>query len=161
MIAKITPGAKVLDLTTFGDNQIFEELKKVYAKKKKMEKGIAFPTCISINEICGHYSPLVSDANEKEAEAGILKEGDVVKIDLGVHIDGYIALAGHTVVCQASAGPVEGRAADTILAAQNAVQAALRLLKPGNVNTDITAVIGKITESFKTNALDGVLSHDL
>ena len=28
-----------------------------------------------------------------------IKEGDVVKIDLGVHIDGYIALVGHTVVC--------------------------------------------------------------
>jgi methionine aminopeptidase len=64
-----------------------------------MEKGMAFPTCISINEICGHYSPLISDAKEKEAEIGILKEGDVVKIDLGVHIDGYIALVGHTVVC--------------------------------------------------------------
>lgn len=34
-----------------------------------MEKGIAFPTCISVNEICGHYSPLVSDS--KEAEASI------------------------------------------------------------------------------------------
>lgn len=64
-----------------------------------MEKGIAFPTCISINDVCGHYSPLISDANDKEAEAGLLKEGDVVKIDLGVHIDGYISLVGHTVVC--------------------------------------------------------------
>lgn len=45
-----------------------------------MEKGIAFPTCISINDVCGHYSPLISDANDKEAEAGLLKEGDVVKM---------------------------------------------------------------------------------
>jgi len=63
-----------------------------------MEKGIAFPTSISINEICAHYSPLVSDANEKEKEVATIKEGDVVKVDLGVHIDGYIALVGHTVV---------------------------------------------------------------
>lgn len=42
---------------------------------------------------------MISDANEKEKEVGILKEGDVVKIDLGVHIDGFIALVGHTVVC--------------------------------------------------------------
>lgn len=98
-MVKVKPGVNIIDLTTFGDAQIFENLKKCYAKKKKMEKGIAFPTCISVNEICGHYSPLVSDANEKEKEAATLKEGDVVKIDLGVHIDGYIALAGHTVVC--------------------------------------------------------------
>jgi len=42
-----------------------------------MEKGIAFPTCISCNEICGHFSPLKS-------EPAFLKEGDVAKIDLGV-----------------------------------------------------------------------------
>jgi len=45
-----------------------------------MEKGIAFPTCLSVNEICGHYSPLVSDATEKEKETATLKEGDVVKM---------------------------------------------------------------------------------
>jgi len=86
-----------------------------------MEKGIAFPTCLSINEICGHYSPLVSDANEKEIENAILKDGDVVKIDLGVHIDGYISLVAHTIVCQANKdSKVGGKKADVILAAYKA-----------------------------------------
>jgi methionine aminopeptidase len=31
-------------------------------KGKKIEKGIAFPTCISVNEILGHFSPLKGDA---------------------------------------------------------------------------------------------------
>lgn len=31
--------------------------------------------------------------------AATIKDGDVIKIDLGVHIDGYIALVGHTQVC--------------------------------------------------------------
>jgi methionine aminopeptidase len=51
-----------------GDKLIYEKLAQCYAKKKKMEKGIAFPTCVSVNEICGHYSPLVTDANDKEKE---------------------------------------------------------------------------------------------
>lgn len=63
-----------------------------------MEKGIAFPTSISVNEICGHYTPLKSDAEDKEKELNTLRDGDVVKIDLGVHIDGYIALVAHTIV---------------------------------------------------------------
>lgn len=51
--------------------------------------------------------------------------------DLGAHIDGFIAVAAHTVVVGASAGnPVTGRKADVILAAYWASQAALRLLKP-------------------------------
>lgn len=27
-----------------------------------------------------------------------IKEGDIVKVDLGVHIDGYIAVVAHTVI---------------------------------------------------------------
>lgn len=62
----------------------------------------------------------------------MLKEGDVVKIDLGAHIDGFIAVAANTVVAKANAtDKVTGRAADVILATYWASQAALRLLKPG------------------------------
>lgn len=56
---------------------------------------------------------------------------DSIFRDLGAHIDGFIAVAAHTVVIGASAGnPVTGRKADVILAAYYASQAALRRLKP-------------------------------
>lgn len=52
---------------------------------------------------------------------------------MGAHIDGFIAVAAHTVVVGATADKkVTGRQADVILAAYWAVQAALRLLKAGN-----------------------------
>jgi methionine aminopeptidase len=37
-----------------------EELRKVFnnKKSKKLERGIAFPTCVSVNNIMGHYSPM-------------------------------------------------------------------------------------------------------
>jgi methionine aminopeptidase len=56
-----------------------------------MEKGLSFPTCISVNNVVGHFSPLKS-------EDRVLKEGDVAKIDLGVHIDGFVGQVAHTVV---------------------------------------------------------------
>ena len=59
-----------------------------------MDKGIAFPLCISVNEVCGHFSPLKEESTK-------LKNGDVVKIDLGVHIDGFITMAAHTMVIKA------------------------------------------------------------
>jgi len=151
LIAKCTAGAQIEQLCEFGDKEIESEVAKVYAKKK-MEKGIAFPTCISVNEIAGHFSPLRS-------EPSALKEGDLVKIDLGVHIDGFIALAAHTIVI--STGVVEGRKADVILAAYNALQGALRTIKPGNTNYDVTDVISDISESYKCQPLEGVLSHEL
>ncbi len=53
--------------------------------------------------------------------------------DLGAHIDGFIAVVAHTIVVQSSEDDkIFGRKADVILAAHNASQAALRLLKPEN-----------------------------
>ena len=57
----------------------------------------------------------------------------MVKIDLGAHIDGFIAVVAHTVVVGSSKdNKVKGRAADAIMAAHLASEAALRLVKPGN-----------------------------
>lgn len=41
--------------------------------KKKIEKGIAFPTCISVNNTICHFSPLGSDET-------VLEGNDVVKM---------------------------------------------------------------------------------
>jgi methionine aminopeptidase len=49
--------------------------------------------------------------------------------DLGCHIDGFIAVVGHTHALQS--GPVTGRAADVIAAANTAAEVALRLVRPG------------------------------
>ena len=61
--------------------------------EEKIEKGIAFPTCISVNRTVCHFSALAGDATK-------LKEGDVAKIDIGVHIDGHIGQVAHTVFVQ-------------------------------------------------------------
>ena len=84
-------GADVYELCSMGETLAYTELANVYKKNKSMEKGIAFPLCISVNEICGHYSPM-------KEESMTLSAGDVVKIDLGIHIDGFIAMGAHTVV---------------------------------------------------------------
>lgn len=65
-----------------------------------MERGIAFPCCVSVNNIMGHYSPLAD-------ESSALKNGDVAKITVGAHFDGYAAIAATTVVV--GDGKVTGR----------------------------------------------------
>lgn len=49
--------------------------------------------------------------------------------DMGCHIDGFIAVVAHTHFLQE--GPVTGRAADVIAAANTAAEVALRLVRPG------------------------------
>lgn len=117
-----------------------------------MEKGVAFPTCVSLNNVVGHYSPLKS-------EDSVAKTGDVAKIELGVHIDGFVGQVAHTVVVGQS--EVSGKKADVILAAYNAIQASLRVMKPGNINYQVTEVIDKVNQAYQTNAVEGVLSHNV
>lgn len=91
-----------------------------------------------------------------------MKTGDVVKIDLGCHIDGFIAAAAHTViVAGGDDAKVEDKRADCVMAAWNAAEAALRLVQVGNTNTQVTEAFGKIAEDFKCKPLQGVLSHEL
>jgi len=92
-----------------------------------------------------------------------LKEGDLVKIDLGVHIDGYISQCAHTTVIGLSpdAGPISGKMADAICAAYFAAECAQRLVRPGKTNTDITQIIRKVADVFHVNPVEGVLSHEL
>lgn len=122
-------------------------------KTKVSEKGIAFPTCISVNEVCGHFSPLKEESRK-------LADGDLVKIDLGCHIDGFVAQIAHTIVIGATAAKkVTGKKAEVIVAARKCFDAAIRLIKEGNVNTQVTKMIGQISAVYKVNPVEGVLSH--
>ena len=91
-----------------------------------LPSGIAFPCCISVNNTICHFSPLQSEPDYS------LQDGDMVKLDMGAHIDGFIAVVAHTVVISDEKTKITGRKADTILAAHLASEAALRLVKPGN-----------------------------
>lgn len=117
-----------------------------------MEKGIAFPTCISVNELVGHFSPL-------KGESKTLKAGEVAKVDMACHFDGFIAAAAHTVIVGGE--KVEDKRADVIQAAWNAVEAAVRLIQVGNTNTVVTQHIAKVAEEFECAPMQGVLSHQL
>lgn len=131
-----------------------EEVRKVFnnKKSKKLERGIAFPTCVSVNNIFGHFSPLPDETVK-------LEEGDVAKIDLGCHIDGFVAQGAHTVVVQSKQDKVTGKKADVILCARRCMQTAQRLFRMGSKNQEITEAIQKICEDFGVNAVEGVLSH--
>lgn len=153
VLSECKPKAKIVDICEKGDSYIREQTGSMYKNvKKKIERGVAFPTCLSVNNTVCHYSPLASDET-------VLEEGDILKIDMGCHIDGFIAVVGHTHVLQQ--GPVTGRAADVIAAANTAAEVALRLVKPGKKNQDVTEAIQKVAAAYDCKIVEGVLSHQL
>ncbi|KAI8606547.1 peptidase M24, structural domain-containing protein, partial [Dissophora ornata] len=156
VVARVTDGVRVSELCTFGDEVILSYTSKVY-NKNNVEKGIAFPTMISVNDCVEYYSP-TGEANDDT----ILRNGDVVKIELGTHIDGYIATNGHTVVVNANpAAPVEGRAADVVCAAYFAAEAALRLMKIGNNNVQVQEAIAEAAALFNCTPVTGTASNEI
>ncbi|KAJ3020663.1 UNVERIFIED_CONTAM: Proliferation-associated protein 2G4 [Siphonaria sp. JEL0065] len=158
VIAALVPGAKVNEVTKLGDTAILEGVKSVYKQKKDLVKGIAFPTCVSPGNVICHLAPIASDA----ATVPALAEGDVVRIELGAQIDGFAALVAHTHVVGASkTAPVTGKKADLIAAAHYATEAALRLLKPGKNNYDVTDAISKVAADFGVTPVQGMQSHQL
>ncbi|CAG9835724.1 unnamed protein product [Diabrotica balteata] len=156
VIDKCIPGASIREICEYGDQLLLDETNKVFKKEKELKKGIAFPTCVSVNNCICHFSPVPSESDL------VLKEEDVAKVDLGAHIDGFIAVVAHTIIVGSSSNKkVTGRKADAILAAHYASQAALRLLKPGNETYAITEAVQKVAESYKCKPVEGMLSHQL
>ncbi|CAN0927827.1 ERBB-3 BINDING PROTEIN 1 [Linum grandiflorum] len=153
VVKECKPKTKIVDLCEKGDSFIREQTCNVYKNvKKKIERGVAFPTCVSVNNVVCHFSPLASDER-------VLEEGDMVKIDMGCHIDGFIAVAAHTHVVHD--GAVTGRAADVIAAANTAAEVALRLVRPGKKNKDVTEAVQKVAAAYDCKIVEGVLSHQL
>jgi methionyl aminopeptidase len=75
----VKPGAGMLELA-----------EKIEAKIVKDGGGLAFPVNVCINDVAAHYTPKYNDDL-------LLNENDVVSIDLGVHVDGYVADMAYTV----------------------------------------------------------------
>ncbi|CAI0426309.1 unnamed protein product [Linum tenue] len=153
VVKECKPKAKIVDLCEKGDSFIREQTGNMYKNvKKKIERGVAFPTCVSVNNIVCHLSPLASDER-------VLEEGDIVKIDMGCHIDGFIAVVAHTHVIKD--GAITGRAADVLAAANTAAEVALRLVRPGKKNKDVSDAIQKVASAYDCKIVEGVLSHQL
>lgn len=142
------PGASVAQLCNFGDVHMTELLGTMY-NRGQVEKGMAFPTCISVNGCVGKFSPLLSDATA-------LAAGDLVKIQLGVQIDGHCIMGAQTIFVGVPADmPVTGRPADVVCATTMAAEAVLRLMRPGTKSRLITRVVEAVASQFDCRPVQG------
>ncbi|AMD22191.1 HGL149Cp [Eremothecium sinecaudum] len=140
---------KISELCALTDSFMEQCLKDVFANKVN-EKGIAHPTTIDIDEIAQGWAPELLDEealpgmnqNEERSRSVILgefQEGDILKITVGCHVDGYTAHLSHTLVVYptvedpvtqqlVAAGPLLGSKADAIAAAHIVIESVSNLL---------------------------------
>ena len=64
LVTQCIPGAKILDICEFGQTVMMTAVNKLYTKKvdgKAIDRGVAFPVCISVNDVVCNHSPLVDE----------------------------------------------------------------------------------------------------
>nr|GEV17100.1 hypothetical protein [Tanacetum cinerariifolium] len=76
-VKECKPKAKIVEIFQKGDSFIREQTGNMYKNvKKKIERGVAFPTCLFVNNTICHFSPLASkDFGRRIVEGSI--EGSV------------------------------------------------------------------------------------
>ena len=81
-----------------------------------------------------HMSPPNRFASDK-----LIREGDLVFIDIGAMWCGYYADMGRTVVC----GEPSARQREIFTAVRHALAAATEAMRPGNTNDDVAAAVAR------------------
>lgn len=108
-----------------------------------------------MNHLFGHYSPLKDESTS-------LQEGDLAKIDLGAHLDGFIVQVATTVLVSSDPkASVSDKRAQVALGGYNAFLAAQRMIKLGANNRNVSEVVAKVCEEYGINPVEGALSHKL
>jgi methionyl aminopeptidase len=96
--------------------EIVQILDKIDEKIISLGGGIAFPSQISINQIAAHQCDTYEDKN-------IIKSEDVLKIDVGAHVNGFIGDTATTV-------NLSGEYKELMNASEKALNNALKEVKP-------------------------------
>jgi len=132
----IRPGQTLLGIAEKIEKEILEEGGKP-----------AFPVNLSANETAAHYTPKVNDET-------LLGEKDILKVDIGVHVEGFIADCALTL-------DLSGEHSKLVEASEKALENALSMLKPGLEIGKIGAEIERTIKSYGFSPVYNLSGHGL
>jgi methionyl aminopeptidase len=133
--SKVKPGVTLLSVAEYVEDLI-------------REKGAqpAFPCNVSPNQIAAHYSPPANDETQ-------IKEGDLVKIDIGAHLDGYIADTATTVAT--------GENVEMVETIERVLEEAIKVVKPGIGVEEIGEIVEETAKASGFKPVQNLTGHSL
>lgn len=134
VLGKMKPGMRILELAEFIEKRILE-----------LGGKPAFPVNIGINDFTAHYTPKFNDET-------VIKPGDVVKIDQGIHVDGWVADMAYTYCSEKN---------ELIKAVENALEAGIKAVKVGVKISEISQAISDTVESSGFGVIVNLTGHGL
>lgn len=132
----VKPGAKAIEVADAIEKKILSS-----------GGGIAFPVNVSLNDVAAHYAPKFNDPLA-------FTHDDVVTIDLGLHIDGYIADTAYTI-------DLSRKHKDLVKASEAGLDAAIKTMGPGASIKDIGKNVQEAINSFGYKPIENLTGHQL
>lgn len=132
----VKPGMKIVDVCEA-------------VEKKIIELGAlpAFPCNVSINEVAAHYSSPPMDPST-------IPENSLVKVDFGVHVDGWIVDTAIT-LC------FDSKYDDFVESAELALKRAIEAVKPGVLPGEVGRIIEKTIKSYGLKPIRNLCGHKI
>lgn len=134
VLERIKPGMRILELAEFIEKRILE-----------LGGKPAFPVNIGINDITAHYTP-------KSDDATVIKAGDLVKIDQGIHVDGWVADMAYTYCSEKS---------ELIKVVEKALETGVKTIRMGVKISEISHAISEAVGSAGFGVIVNLTGHGL
>ncbi|MBM3308693.1 MAG: type II methionyl aminopeptidase [Candidatus Altiarchaeales archaeon] len=132
----VKPNARMLDVAESIESKILEK-----------KAGLAFPATVCVNDVTAHYTPKYNDE-------AVLRNGDVVSIDLGVHIDGFIADTAYTM-------DLGGRHARMLEVNEQALGKIVGMIKPGVSVKELGSTLYNMVTKAGFKPIENLTGHEV
>lgn len=109
----------------------------------------AFPVNIGVNEVAAHYTPGLGGDDR------IFRSGDVVKVDVGAHVDGYPADTSATV----EVGTKNHTA--LIVAAEDALRTCIEMIGPGTTVSSLGGATSRAIRAGGFRPVQNLTGHSM
>jgi len=114
---------------------------------KEMGGKPAFPCNVSVNEVAAHYSSPPRDTSQ-------IPEDSLVKVDVGVHVDGYIADTATTVCFNTEYESL-------VSAAERALDRAIQVIRPGLSTPKFGSEVQRVINNCGFRPVSNLTGHQV
>ncbi|CDI05362.1 type II methionyl aminopeptidase [Candidatus Nitrosotenuis uzonensis] len=126
---------------------LYEICESVESEIKKRGGKCAFPVNASLNELAAHYTAEPNDPK-------MLTDRDLIKIDLGVQINGFIADTAVTI-------SYDPQYEILVSTAEEALKTAMSMVKEGTKSSEIGKTIEKVVKQYNCKPIANLSGHSL
>ncbi len=136
----VREGASILEVVDLTEGHILDQGEDV---------GLAFPVNIAIDDVAAHFTPLSTDKGLR------FQRGQLVKLDCGAHVDGYIGDTAVTLEVGTN------NFTDLIRASREALEAALDLVAPRVRLNSVGEAVSSVIKGYGFAPIENLTGHSL